>query len=155
VVFRNLLSSLRQIGLYSVLCTSVASAQTQLRSNIFFGFDYVLNPIAIKWACGGDPAQDMSQIAVLTAAFPKDAEQAGLQKLVDSLLETSRRNTGVLEILDAKLSDEQVTKLCSAALPLRIDWATPEQLVSGASDTVGNEQIAAWNAFYKAVEDVQ
>ncbi|MDE4308114.1 hypothetical protein [Phaeobacter gallaeciensis] len=60
------------------LIASGASAQTNPPQNIFFGFDFFLKPIAIKWACGGQRDHDLAAIEALIAAFPKDAERAGV-----------------------------------------------------------------------------
>jgi len=89
------------------------------------------------------------------AAFPKEAERAELQNIVDALLEASEREAGLSEILGAELSNEQVAKLCIAARPLSIEWATPEQLANDDEDGVPQGQRVAWEAFHQVVEELQ
>ena len=155
MIFRIFSLLIRQFVLCSTLLASIASAQTQPPINLFFGSDFVLHPIAIKWACGGQSDQDLSQIAVLMAAFPKEAERAELQNIVDALLEASEREAGLSEILGAELSNEQVERLCIAARPLSIEWATPEQLANDDEDGVPQGQRVAWEAFHQVVEELQ
>lgn len=152
---RVILKSIRKLAICSSLVATTASAQAESKKSVFFDFDFVLFPIAIKWFCGGQTDQDLSQIAALTAAFPEDAEDAELQSLVDELLQMSERETGLTEILSAEFSDEQVDKLCAAARPLSLSWATPEQMVDGGEDGVPLAQRVVWEAFYQVIEELQ
>ncbi|WP_170431200.1 hypothetical protein [Ruegeria arenilitoris] len=137
------------------LMASAVSAQTDPAINIFFGFDYVLQPIAIKWACGGQQSEDLTAIEALIAAFPEDAERADLRGFVDSMLQVSERRAGLTEILGAELTSKQTEQLCAAARPLSLVWATPEQLTNGGEDTIAPEPSAAWAEFYRVVEHLQ
>jgi hypothetical protein len=142
------------------LLASVASAQTPSEVNVFFGFEYTLLPIAIKWSCGGDSEQDLSALNALAAAHPEDAKEAELQIIVETLLEISERKTGLTEIVGSEiginLSQSQLDQLCAAALPLGIAVLSPASLLAGGSgDDLAPEQEAKWVEFYKIIEDFQ
>ena len=78
------------LALCVTMAGSATSAQTQYPvQNAFFGFDFVLQPLAIKWACGGKKDQDLSQIEMLVVAFPEDAERAELAPMVAELSEVA------------------------------------------------------------------
>jgi hypothetical protein len=56
-------------------------------------------------------------------------------------------------LLGAPISFENSQRLCSAALPLNLDWASPEDLASGVNN-MPPQQEKAWAAFYGMVEGV-
>jgi len=55
-----------------VLSSSMASAQ----SNPFFGFDFLLTPIAINWVCWGVSEADLLTFEAYFSEFPEDAKTA-------------------------------------------------------------------------------
>lgn len=143
-----------------VLCVTMAgsatSAQTQNPvQNVFFGFDFVLQPLAIKWACGGRRDQDLSQIEMLVAAFPEDAERAQLAPMVAELSEVATGQESLPQILGTALNGPQVDQVCAAALPLNIDWVTPAQFAVGDQSGMSVEMEAAWINFWVVVESLQ
>jgi len=143
-----------------VLCVNMAGSATSAQNqhpihNAFFGFEFVLQPLAIKWACGGERDQDLSQIETLVVAFPEDAERAELTPTVATLSEMASGLESLPQVLGAELSRVQVDQLCDAALPLNIDWVSPEQFIMGDESGMPDEQEAAWANFWKVVEGFQ
>lgn len=135
---------------------SAASGQNQpTRGNVFFGFDFVLQPLAIKWVCGGQRDKDLSQIDALIVAFPEDAERAELALTVATLNEMKSGRQNLASMLGANLNEQQVERLCAAALQLNIDWVTPEQFPVGDESGITDEQKAAWANFFGVVEALQ
>ncbi|MEM8656333.1 MAG: hypothetical protein AAGF36_16500 [Pseudomonadota bacterium] len=134
---------------------SVASAQSNRPINVFFGFDFVLHPIAIKWACKGERDQDLATFARFIAAFPEDAKSAELQSHIDALQQVSEGDDGLRQIWGRDITSEHAEKLCNAARLLSVAWATPEQLANGDNDGMPSEQIEAWAEFWKVVERLQ
>lgn len=97
----------------------------------------------------GERNNDLAQIARLIDAFPEDAETAEIPSHLAVL-----QNVETLSILlGTPIGAETSKKLCSAALPLNLDWATPENLVSGANN-LPPQQEKAWAVFYGTVEDI-
>lgn len=115
---------------------SAVSAQTDPAINNFFGFDYVLQPIAIKWACGGPQSEDLAAIEALLAAFPEDADRADLQGIVDSMLQASEREAGLAVVLGAEITSKQSEQVCAVAQALSLVWVTPERLANGGEDKI-------------------
>lgn len=146
-------------GLFCIWVTTAASpisAQNQNPiHNPFFGFEFVLQPLAIKWACGGQRDRDLSQVEALIVAFPADSEQAELAPLVATLSEMASGLESLPQVLGAALNDQQVNQLCAAALPLNIDWVTPDQFIMGDESGIPDEQEAAWANFWNVVEGLQ
>ena len=143
-----------------VLCVamagSAATAQNQHPiGNVFFGFDFVLQPLAIKWACGGSRHQDLSQIEALVVGFPEDAERAELTPTVAAFNELASGLESLPQIIGVELNGQQVEQLCVAALSLNIDWVTPEQFIMGDERGMPDEQEAAWANFFGVVEGFQ
>ena len=126
------------------MMASVASAQPNPRGNVFFGFDFVLAPIAIKWACQGSREKDLATFETLIAAFPEDAKDAELRTHIDAMQTISEGDKSLTQILGGEISKEQEEKLCDVARPLGISWLTPEQLGNRGEDGAPTEQIAAW-----------
>ncbi len=137
------------------MMVSVASAQSNSSINVFFGFDFVLHPIAIKWACEGARDQDLAALETLIAAFPEDAKRAELRTHVDAMKRVADGDEGLAQILGGELTSEQAQQLCSAARPLNIAWVTPQQLVNDDEDGISPEQRAAWEGFWEVVESLQ
>ncbi|MEO1196848.1 MAG: hypothetical protein AAFX45_11825 [Pseudomonadota bacterium] len=133
---------------------TTAQAQNPV-PNVFFGFDFVLEPLAIKWACGGKRNQDLSQIEGLIVAFPEDAEQAGLAPMIAELTEMASGLGSVQQILGTELSRQKVDLLCAAALQLNIDWVTPEQFIMGDESGIPDDMEVAWANFWEVVESLQ
>ena len=144
------------LALCITMAGSAASTQNQHPiGNVFFGFDFVLQPLAIKWACGGQRDEDLSQVDALVVAFAEDAEQAELVPMVATLSEMASGLESLPNILGADLNGQQVEQLCAAALPLNIDWVTPEQFVMRDERGISDEQEAAWANFLRVVEGIQ
>ena len=55
-----------------VLSSSIASAQF----NPFFGFDFLLTLIAVKWVCWGVSEADLVAFEAYFSEFPEDAKTA-------------------------------------------------------------------------------
>ena len=150
----SFLSGLLMLGIN--MTGSATTAQTQHPvQNVFFGFEFVLQPLAIKWACGGKEDQDLSQIEMLIVAFPEDAARAELAPMVAELSELASGLESLPQILGAELSWQQVELLCAAALPLNIDWVTPEQFVMGDESGIPDDMEVAWADFWGVVESLQ
>lgn len=122
----------RSFSLAFAVCLlgSISSAETQPKINEFFGFEYILLPVAIKWSCGGETEQDLAWLQAIIAEHPEDAEEAELQQVIDMLLEISKRKTGLSDLVEAEigpgLSESQLAELCAAALPLELAQSTSE-----------------------------
>ncbi|MCP4209421.1 MAG: hypothetical protein GY767_20595 [Shimia sp.] len=115
----------------------------------FFGFEFVLTPIAVKWVSGGERDKDLAQVQRLIDAFPEEAKAAEIPSHLVAL-----QNVGTLSaLLGTTINAGNTKKLCSAALPLNLDWASPEDLVSGAN-TMAPHQEKAWAVFYETVESL-
>ena len=143
-----------------VLCVIMSGSATSAQNqhpmhNAFFGFDFVLQPLAIKWACGGERGQDLSQIETLVVAFPEDAERAELPLLLATLSEMASGRESLPQLLGAELNGRQVDQLCAAALQLNIEWVTPEQFIMGDESEMPDEQKAAWANFFGIAEGFQ
>ena len=145
----------KRIVLALTMMASVASAQSNPAINVFFGFDFVLHPIAIKWACQGAREQDFATFETLIAAFPEDAKSAELRTYIDTMQQISEGDGGLAKVLGGDISKEQAEQLCDAARPLSVAWVTPEQLVNDDEDGVPTEQRVAWAEFWKVVESLQ
>ncbi|MCF2905690.1 hypothetical protein L0666_11890 [Octadecabacter sp. CECT 8868] len=145
----------RRIAFSLGMMSSVASAQSNPAINVFFGFDFVLHPIAIKWACQGSREQDLTTFETLIAAFPEDARSAELRAHIDALQQISTGYESLTQVLGSEVTNQQAEQLCAAARPLSVAWVTPEQLVNDDEDGVPTEQRAAWAEFWKVVESFQ
>lgn len=136
------------------LCVAVTlgaplQAQNTVIMNPFFGFEFVLTPIAVKWVCGGERDKDLAQVQRLIDAFPEEAKAAEIPSHLVAL-----QNVGTLSaLLGTTINAGNTKKLCSAALPLNLDWTSPEDLVSGAN-TMAPHQEKAWAVFYETVESL-
>ncbi|AHD10066.1 hypothetical protein PhaeoP75_02360 [Phaeobacter gallaeciensis] len=70
----------------------------------------------------------------------------------------SKMETGpesLQQVLGAELNGQQVDQLCAVALPLNIDWVTPEQFIMGDESDIPDAQKAAWVDFFSVVEGFQ
>jgi hypothetical protein len=103
----------------------VQAEQANVISNKFFGFEYVLEPLAIKWACGGEKAEDIRKIHSLIDAHPQDAEAADLQVILDEVVKMSTSARAIEAFIPLRLTAKQKETLCAAALPLSIHWLEP------------------------------
>ncbi len=147
-----MIPSVRHLFLAMTLIAPAATAQNSRTGNIFFGFDFVLQPIAIKWACGGEPDADLAKLNELIAAFPEDAESAEMPNMVDVLFLTSQEEGGLAKILGTEFAPRQVQQLCATALPLSIGWVMPAQLEFGDGDGMPKDQKKIWDEFYEFVQ---
>jgi hypothetical protein len=145
----------KRIAFSVCMMASIASAQSNPAINVFFGFDFVLHPIAIKWACHGAREQDLAIFETLISAFPEDAKSAELRTHIDALQQIPEGGEGLTLLLGSEISKEQAMQLCIAARPLSVAWVTPEQLVNDGDDGVPTEQRAAWAEFWQVVESLQ
>mgnify|MGYP007089912696 CR=1 FL=1 len=150
----SFLSGLLMLGTSMTGSATTAQAQNSVQ-NVFFGFEFVLQPLAIKWACGGERNQDLSQIDVLIVAFPEDAERAGLAPMVAQLSEMASGLGSLPQILGTEWSGQQGDLLCAAALPLNIDWVTPQQFIMGDESGIPDDMEVAWANFLEVVESLQ
>lgn len=150
----SFLSGLLMLGTNMTGSATTAQAQNPVQ-NVFFGFEFVLQPLAIKWACGGERNQDLSQIDVLIVAFPEDAERAALAPMVAQLSEMASGLGSLPQILGTELSGQQGDLLCAAALPLNIDWVTPQQFIMGDESGIPDDMEVAWANFWRVVESLQ
>lgn len=145
----------RRIAFAFTIVASVASAQSNPAPNVFFGFEFVLQPIAIKWACQGAREQDLATFEALIAAFPEDAKSAELRTHIDALQQISVGEEGLAQIWGGEISKVHAEQLCRAARLLSVAWVTPEQLDNDDEDAVPAEQRVAWAEFWKVVESLQ
>jgi hypothetical protein len=131
------------------LIASIAVAETQSEINAFFGFEYILTPVAVKWSCGGSPDEDLAALEAIIAYNPKDAEEAELEQVIELLLEVSKRDTGMSEILGFEVADAEEAKLCAAAARASI----PQE-----KDVEDAAFLAAWQAalqdFVAVIEEI-
>jgi hypothetical protein len=133
----------------------VASAQPNSPINVFFGFDFVLQPIAIKWACQGERKRDLATFEALIAAFPEDADTADLRSHIDAMRQVPEGEEGLAQVLGGEISREHAEQLCIAARALSVAWVTPEQVIDDEDDGVPTEQRAAWAEFWEVIESLQ
>lgn len=146
--------AIKRIAFSLGMMASVASAQSYPPINVFFGFDFILEPIAVKWVCQGSREQDLATFETLIAAFPEDAKDAELRTHIDAMQKISEGGKSLTQILGGEISKEQEEQLCDAARPLSVAWLTPEQLVNDSEDGAHTEQRAAWAEFWKVVESL-
>lgn len=149
---RAVLAAFGSIILSTSLLAAAASAQNQYSPNVFFGLEYVLEPIAVKWACGGQSDEDLAALEALVSAFPEDAEEAELGEIVETIFEVSKRDTALSDIFDVTLTDEQTKKICAAARPLSIAWMKPEHMHPDGEAVAPPEEIEAFKAFLQTLE---
>ena len=122
------------------------------RPNVFFGFDMVLTPIAIKGACGADITADLQQINTLIATYPDDAEESGVATQLDVLAQTAWATSDPSLIIGG-LSSEAQSQLCSLARPLTLDLLTPDGRLKTATNP-SPEQQEAWRQFWSFIESL-
>ena len=136
----------------AALAVTAAMAQERPSINVFFGFDYVLTPLAAKWSCGGDPTDDLAVLDALIAAFPQDAARAELSETIDLILHVAHTEMALENLVGGPMTPAFKQDLCAHALPLDISWVTPQ---GWANDTAkaSPEQEAAWSAFFKLLEN--
>lgn len=144
-------------GLFTCLSLagSAASPQNQYPSNVFFGFEFVLQPLAVKWACGGQRDQDLAQINALIVAFPEDAKQAEIGSIIVTLSDMADGLDILPKLIGIEITGQQVEQLCAAALPLNIDWLTPEHFNRRDESEVPVGQETGWADFFAVVEGFQ
>lgn len=143
-------------ALTMLLVSSLASpTKAETHTNPFFGFDFLLTPIAIKWACGGDTKDDLAGIERLVEAFPEDAKRADISAVLEKTLVHAAQGDGLEVFLGTSLTQSQNERLCDAALPLSLAWVTPEQLAEGHSEGAPPDQDEVWRQFYMTVESLQ
>lgn len=135
------------------LIAPMASAQTVTKANVFFAFEFLFKPIAIKWACGGEAETDLSTFYGLIAEFPEDAELAKLPTIVDDMVKANSKNTDLSELLGEVVSPEQAEQLCALTLPLSLTWLTPELLVATTDNQMPEDQQKVWEAFYQFISE--
>ncbi|MEM9436440.1 MAG: hypothetical protein AAGA15_05310 [Pseudomonadota bacterium] len=140
------------------MTASAVAAQEEVQEddiNIFQGFEYVLQPIGIKWACGGNSGSDIATLNSLITAFPEDAETADLQATIDSMQELATGQEGLAQMLGIEASSSQASDVCAVAMPLSVQWATPDLLVSNDNEGgVPEDQRELWSAFWQVVESI-
>ncbi|MBJ2154071.1 hypothetical protein [Paracoccus sp. IB05] len=155
VMLRTALACLGSVILSAGFLAVAASAKEQPGPNVFFGFENVLTPIAIKWACGGETGEDLAALEALMIAFPDDAETSKVREIIYETVEGSQRDTALTEIFGGTPTVEQTKLICAAALPLSIAWMKPEHMGSGGSDVVPPEQTEAFKYFFQTLETLE
>lgn len=140
------------IGL--TMLTSQASAQSVQSDNVFFGFDFVLVPIAIKWACGADHVDDLARINAVVDAFPEDAALASMDVIVTDLEKAHRGEVSLGQIVGGQLTSEQQDRLCVAATKLDLTHLEPATFEIGGDNELSEEQQLAWRNFFFVVENL-
>lgn len=129
------------------ICT--ASAHDNIVGNVFFGFDFILTPLAIKWECGGDSAKDISQIEKLIEEFPSDAKDAGIAEMLSETTQALSMKGDLLPQLLGGLEDPQVLQqICRSALQLNIKSLDADALKSG-EQIMTKQQEEAWRNFFE------
>ena len=145
---------LRSSAVALTLLAAPVSAQDDPSGNVFYGFDFVLVPIAIKWACGGEAEEDLSRIDAVVAAFPEDAEAAQMERIVTDLKKAQTGEVKLAQIMGAPLNSEQEDRLCTAATKLNLDHLEPETFEIGGDSELSEEQQLAWRNFFFVVENL-
>ncbi|WP_370230093.1 hypothetical protein [Cognatishimia sp.] len=149
-----MLSVLRNCTIGLMCLTSPLSAQSVDAQNVFFGFDFVLVPIAIKWACGGESTDDLSRINAVVDAFPEDAEQASMGKIIADLDKARTGEVSLSQIVGGQLSTEQEERLCKAATLLNLTHLSPDSFHIGGDNALSKDQQLAWQNFFLTVENL-
>lgn len=153
ILKNNRLSQFLCHGLFCLtLSGGPAMAQGTFVPNVFFGIDFILQPLAIKWACGGERAADLAQLEKLMAAFPKDAKAAGLPQIVAQMAAISDRDAAFLQMFWSDLSQAQARRLCTAAMVLNIHDLTPEALRE--NHDMGPVQATNWKRFFEVASSL-
>lgn len=136
---------------FAALVVSFANAGSaqQAHNNPFFGFEYILTPIAVKWACGGAQAADMAGFERVVAAFP----QAAAQAQIPAYLKEMQGASDVAEVLGEAISADEERLLCEAAGALTVSWLTPEMLLSASESSGDAAQDQAWARFFALFEE--
>ena len=145
---------LRSSAVALTLLAAAVAAQDDPSGNVFFGFDFVLVPIAIKWACGGEAEEDLSRIDAVVTAFPEDAEAALMERIVTDLKKAQTGEVNLAQIMGAPLNSEQEERLCTAATKLNLDHLEPETFEIGGDSELSQEQQLAWRNFFFVVENL-
>lgn len=149
------MSNLLRAGAVALTALSApVSAQDDLSGNVFFGFDFVLVPIAIKWACGGEAEEDLSRIDAVVTAFPEDAKAAQMERIVTDLKKAQTGEVKLAQIMGAPLNGEQEDRLCTAANKLTLEHLSPETFEIGGDSELSQEQQLAWRNFFFVVENL-
>ncbi|MEM9350169.1 MAG: hypothetical protein AAGA47_07900 [Pseudomonadota bacterium] len=152
--------TVKTLALAVAMMASVASAQEEQEVqeeniNIFTGFEYVLQPIGIKWACGGGSSNDVTALDALIAAFPEDAASAELQTTIDGMKELTTGQAALAEMLGIDASSAQASDVCAVAMPLSVEWATPDLFASNDNEGgVPDDQRELWSAFWQVVNSI-
>ena len=148
------MSFFRPLALGLMCLTSPLSAQDDPSQNVFFGFDFVLVPIAIKWAGGGEFEDDLTRINAVGDAFPEDAEAAQMDRILTDLAKARTGEVGVGQIVGGQLTDAQEERLCEAAGNLNLDHLSPESFAIGGDSELSKDQQLAWRNFFFVVENL-
>lgn len=145
---------LRPLALGLMCLSAPVSAQDDLSGNVFFGFDFVLVPIAIKWACGAEFEEDVARINAVVDAFPEDAEVAQMDRILEDLKKARTGEVNVGQIIGGQLTEEQQERLCNAATKLNLDHLSPESFAIGGDSSLSKDQQLAWRGFFFTVENL-
>ncbi len=132
---------------------SAGTAQIHSADNRFFGFEFILEPLALKWACGGKRKADLVRLQTLIDAFPEDAEQAGLSDAVDFLAAMPEGNESLEKLLHPDFPPGQTERVCDAVAPLNVDWIDPQQIGSDDQE-IPDDQRPAWLPFCVMIETI-
>jgi hypothetical protein len=122
---------------------------------VFFGFDFVLTPLALKWSCGGEMQADLLKISELVAAFPEQAEDARIQEIVSDFVKVAQSDSPFDRLLAKEPSPQKQAELCEVARPLEAPWSSPEALRDDEDAGLSESQKDAWQAFWRYIEKEQ
>ncbi len=126
------------------------SMAEDFKPNVFFGFDMILTPIALKGACGGDVSGDVAQINALISAFPDDAQNAGIADHLQVLTTTAWQQKDPALVIGGGLTDDHLNLLCKRAIALDLTWLSPQTI--GRDNPMSPSRQAAWQQFWTALE---
>jgi hypothetical protein len=148
------MSFFRPLALGLMCLSTPLAAQEDPSTNVFFGFDFVLVPIAIKWACGGDSEEDLARIDAVVEAFPEDAEKAEMDRILTDLQKARTGEVAIDQIVGGQLNDAQEERLCTAATKLDLTHLSPDSFQVGGDSTLSKEQQLAWRNFFFTIENL-
>lgn len=120
--------------------------------NPFYGFDFLIQPLAFKWSCGASADADLAHIQTLIKALPEEAERGGVQIYIDAIYAISQADDGFTQLAGGSVATADRAGLCHAAKRLNIEWLTPAHLRNEVDFPAA--ETPAWTGFYAMAETV-